>query len=86
MVNEIQKSQYSKPFGVFMPDTPDFGKLAEAYGVATRRIKEDEDMAGAISEMLTHKGPYVLELVVSADERTTNNVDVIKEQFVCPGD
>ena len=34
LVNEIQKTSYNGPFGVDLSGAPDFGKLAEAYGIA----------------------------------------------------
>lgn len=71
MVNEIQKKAYEEgPFAVYMPETPDFGKLADAYGIANRCISDEKNIKEAISEMLSYNGPYLLECRVDPDEST----------------
>lgn len=71
MVNEIQKKAYSAgPYAVYMPDTPDFCKLADAFSIACRRINDENMMDEAIEQMLSHDGPFLLECVVDADEST----------------
>ncbi len=71
MVNEIQKKAYSEgPFAVYMPETPDFCKLADAYGVAHRRVDNEDDMSAAIAEMLSFDGPFLLECRIDPDEST----------------
>jgi acetolactate synthase I/II/III large subunit len=47
---------------------PDFVKIAEGYGVKGRRILRRADLKPAIQEMLDHKGPYVLDVVVPYTE------------------
>ena len=44
LVNEIQHSAYSGPFGVALDHSPDFQKLAEAYGVPCGVLTEDGDI------------------------------------------
>lgn len=71
MVNEIQKKAYSEgPFAVHMPDTPDFCKLADAFGIRCRRVEDENEMAEAIEEMLSYGGPFLLECVVDPEEST----------------
>lgn len=71
MVNEIQKRSYSEgPYGVYMPDTPDFCKVAEAYGIAHRLLDNEDDMADAINQMLNSDGPFLLECRIDPDEST----------------
>ena len=71
MVNEIQKKAYSKgPYAVYMPETPDFCKVAEAYGIAHRKLDSEDDMADAIKEMLECDGPFLLECRIDPDEST----------------
>ncbi len=71
MVNEIQKRAYSEgPFAVYMPDTPDFCRLADAFGIQNRRIDNEDAMEDAIGQMLSHDGPFLLECVIDADEST----------------
>ncbi len=71
MVNEIQKKAYSEgPFAVYMPETPDFCKLADAYGVAHRCVDNEDDMSAAIAEMLSFDGSFLLECRIDPDEST----------------
>lgn len=71
MVNEIQKKAYSEgPYAVYMPETPDFCKLADAYGIAHRLVDNEDDMDAAISEMLSHDGAFLLECRIDPDEST----------------
>ena len=43
---------------------PDYMKIAEAYGIPSRRVIHREDLKGAIQEMLTTDGPFLLETCV----------------------
>lgn len=74
MVCELQRIAKRHKFAVALPDTPDFGKLADAFGVKSRRISQDADMADAIAEMLAYDGPYLLECVVSEAENSKVNM------------
>jgi acetolactate synthase-1/2/3 large subunit len=47
---------------------PDFTKIAEGFGVKARRVIEKKELRGAIQEMLDHKGPYLLDVVVPFSE------------------
>ena len=69
LVNEIQKSSYSGPFGVALTCEPDFELLADAYGIAHGKVSQDEDIDGAVAAMLAHEGPYLL--VCDVDSNTT---------------
>lgn len=39
-------------------------KIAEAYGISSRRVIERADLASAIEEMLAADGPFLLEACV----------------------
>ncbi len=43
---------------------PDYMKIAEAYGIPSRRVMAREDLADAIREMLSTNGPFLLEACV----------------------
>ena len=60
LVHQIQYSSYSGPFGVDLTGSPDFEKLAEAYGIPSARISDDGQVEDAIGAMLTTSGPYLL--------------------------
>ncbi|MCR4601107.1 MAG: biosynthetic-type acetolactate synthase large subunit [Clostridia bacterium] len=71
MVNELQKKGYSEgPFGVQMPGIPDFCKLADAFGIKSRRISDESEIDDAIKEMLSTEGGFILECVIDPDEST----------------
>lgn len=46
---------------------PDFGLVAKAYDIPYRRVENREDLPSAINEMLTTKGPFLLETIIKAD-------------------
>jgi acetolactate synthase-1/2/3 large subunit len=70
LVCELQKIECYKNFCVELPANPDFQILASAFGLSSKCIVADEDMHESIEEMLSHKGPFLLECVVSPDEKT----------------
>lgn len=49
-------------------DNPDFAALAEAAGVRGIRVTDPANLAGAITEMLAHPGPVILDAVVKRAE------------------
>jgi len=77
LVCELQRIDNYNKFGVSLPNNPDFQKLAEAFGVKSKRISADADMHGAIKEMLGYKGAYLLECIVSPEEGTKTIYEVI---------
>jgi len=77
MVCEIQRNSNYNKFGVSMPDSPDFQKLADAYGIGSARITHDSDVEEAVKKMLAHKGPYILECIVAPEESTKTIYEVI---------
>lgn len=49
--------------------TPDFIKFADAYGVPGRRIFKNDDVEGAIKAALEAKGPFLIEAMISPEEK-----------------
>ncbi len=47
---------------------PDFVKIAQGYGCGAATIREKADLEPAIREMITHKGPYLLDVQVPYQE------------------
>jgi len=47
---------------------PDFIQIAKGFGVEARRIRRKEEVVGALREMIDHKGPYVLDVLVPYQE------------------
>ncbi|HYG82809.1 MAG TPA: thiamine pyrophosphate-dependent enzyme, partial [Pyrinomonadaceae bacterium] len=48
--------------------SPDFVKLAEAYGAYARRATRPEELSEVLAAGLAHKGVAVLDVVVSKEE------------------
>jgi acetolactate synthase-1/2/3 large subunit len=46
---------------------PNFGKVAEAYGIAYRCISDRAELQDAIKEMLDTNGPFLLETIIKPD-------------------
>ena len=70
LVNEIQHSTYSGPFGVALDHSPDFGKLADAYGIPHGEIREDSEIEEKLKAMLASDGPYLMVCHVDPDAKT----------------
>ena len=61
MVRELQDKLYDGRYsGVMLDGSPDFVKLAGAYGIQSERIEDDGDVSAAIDRMLSSNAPYVL--------------------------
>lgn len=68
MVRELQDNHYKGVHSaVYLDGSPDFVKIAEAYGIASRRVSSNEEAETAVEEMLKDDQPYLLECVVSPD-------------------
>jgi acetolactate synthase-1/2/3 large subunit len=48
---------------------PDFVKFVDAYGVKGVRIFKNEEVEGAIKEALASKGSFLIEAMISPDEK-----------------
>ncbi len=71
MVRELQYKHYDNNLSaVFLDGSPDFVKLAEAYGIKTMRISKNDDIDTGIKELLSSKGPFLLEVTVAPLEPT----------------
>ncbi|WP_059103882.1 biosynthetic-type acetolactate synthase large subunit [Shouchella shacheensis] len=60
------------------PIQPDFMKLAEAYSIKGMKTASLSELDGAISEMLRHDGPVLLEVGVAKEENVY--------PMICPGE
>jgi len=69
MVRQWQDLFYEKRFmETDLSLSPDYVKLAEAYGIKSARVKKPEDLSGAVERMLAHEGAYLLEVVLDHEE------------------
>jgi acetolactate synthase I/II/III large subunit len=68
MVRQWQQLFHQKRYSSTEMVNPDFVGIGKAYGIEGRKVNEREDLAGAISAMLQHDGPYLLEVVVEKED------------------
>lgn len=69
MVRELQKNNYAGNYiAVFLDGSPDFVKLASAYGIPSASISRPDEIDSAIETLLSSRGPFLLECVVSENE------------------
>jgi acetolactate synthase I/II/III large subunit len=65
--------------------SPDFVKVAEAYGIKGMRVVGADDLAQAVGEAVSYEGPVVVECLVRREERVLpmvppgSGLDVIVE-------
>lgn len=52
----------------YMDSLPDFVALAESFGMKGMRVSKPSELDKAIQEMLAHKGPVILDVVVDQNE------------------
>ncbi len=64
MVRQWQELFFDERYSETHLKNPDFIKIADAYNIRGRKVTQREELDGAISEMLSHKGAFLLEVVV----------------------
>ena len=68
MVRELQDKIYGGRYsGVMLDGSPDFVRLAQAYGIPAEFVDDDGRVPEAIDRMLDSKSPYVLVCKVAED-------------------
>ena len=71
MVRELQTNGYhDRQTAVFLDGSPDFIKLAEAYGIPAMRVYDDDTMDKGVEMLAEHKGICLVEVVVDKDMPT----------------
>lgn len=69
MVHQWQHLFYNDRFSFTeLADNPDFVKLADAYGWRARRIERPEEIDAALDEMLASDEPYLLDVMIPAQQ------------------
>jgi len=48
--------------------SPDFVKVAEAYGIPGLRVSRKEEVASAIEQAMQYDGPFLLDFIVEPEE------------------
>ena len=68
MVRQWQEKMYEKRYSHTEISSPDFVKLAEAYGAKGIRVTKEEELESAIQEAIDYAGPVFLDFVVEPFE------------------
>jgi acetolactate synthase-1/2/3 large subunit len=68
MVRQWQQLFFEKRYSFTKMKNPDFVGIAKAYGLAAQKVTSRDQLEGAIQDMLDHKGPYVIEVVVEKED------------------
>jgi acetolactate synthase-1/2/3 large subunit len=70
MVRQWQQLFHERRYSFVDISSPDYVTVAKGYGISGRSVCKREDLRDALSEMVNHKGPYLLEVMVGKE----NNV------------
>jgi acetolactate synthase I/II/III large subunit len=70
MVRQWQQLFHDRRYSFVDISSPDFVQVAKGYHIDGRCVSKREELKDALVEMLDHKGPYVLEVMVGKE----NNV------------
>ncbi|HEV8283406.1 MAG TPA: biosynthetic-type acetolactate synthase large subunit [Chitinophagaceae bacterium] len=70
MVRQWQQLFHEKRYSFVDITSPDFVQVAKGYGIDGQRVSEREKLGEALQEMMSHKGAYLLEVMVGKE----NNV------------
>lgn len=62
-----QQLFFEKRYSFTEMKNPDFVGIANAYGLASKKVTSRDKLEGAIQEMLEHKGAYLLEVVIEKE-------------------
>jgi len=67
MVRQWQEMFFDRRYASTVMTNPDFVKIVEGYGIEAKRVTKREDLAGAVSKMISSKDAYFLEVVVEKE-------------------
>lgn len=71
MVRELQTIGYNdRQTAVFLDGSPDFIKLADAYGIPSMRVYDRDTMLEAVDKLADHKGIFLVEVTVDKNMPT----------------
>ena len=67
-VRQWQELFFNRRYSCTVLANPDYMKIAEAYGINSRRVTEREELGEAINEMLNSEGAFILEIGCQNEE------------------
>ena len=68
MVRQCQEKLFDKHYSQTNISSPDYVKLAEAYGILGIRIEKEEDIEPALKRAIEYDGPVILDFIVESYE------------------
>jgi acetolactate synthase-1/2/3 large subunit len=68
MVRQWQELFYGKRYVATPLSSPDFVKIAEAYGLPGLRVERREEVVPAIKQAMAEPGPFLIDFVVEPEE------------------
>ncbi len=68
MVRQWQQLFFDKRYSSTELTNPDFITIARGFGIDGRKVSERKDLDGAVNEMLSLKGPFLLEVTVEKED------------------
>jgi acetolactate synthase-1/2/3 large subunit len=95
MVRQWQELFYGRRYVATPLSSPDFVKIAEAYGIAAVRVRTRPEVVPAIQKAMEHDGPFLIDFVVEPEENVypmvppgaalADLIEVPRTQLVAPG-
>ena len=67
MVRQWQDMFFDKRYASTALVNPDFVMIANAYNIPAKRVTRREDLCNSIEEMLTAKGPFLLDIAIEKE-------------------
>lgn len=68
MVRQWQQLFFDKRYSFTELINPNFQLIAQGYGIKSQKVEIRDELSGAIDNMLNHKGPFLLEVIVETEE------------------
>ncbi|NBC83901.1 MAG: biosynthetic-type acetolactate synthase large subunit [Bacteroidetes bacterium] len=68
MVRQWQELFFDSRYAQTIMANPDFIKIAEGFGIKSKKVLHRPELSTAIDEMYAHKGAYFLEVVVEKED------------------
>ena len=68
MVRQWQQLFFERRYSSVALQNPDFLKIAEGFGVPGKKITDPKALKAGVAEMLAHKGPFLLHVMVEKEE------------------
>lgn len=66
MVRQWQELFFDERYSETVMQNPDFVMIAKAYNIAAKKVENREELDQCIADMMSHDGPYLLDVQVEA--------------------